>query len=90
MDSFHEVIARYGLPHTWEPWHWWINCWRLVVEEIQVRILLDIAIRCPDEGLRRRAVDKLGAPDDPATSDKLSRLDDEWPGKGCFTYDWTA
>lgn len=87
-DGFDEIIARYGLPHTWGPWHWWVNCWRLVVESIQIRILLDIALRCPDDALSRSAIDKLGAPEGLGTPDELSRLDGEWPGRGCFQYAW--
>lgn len=82
MERLEDFLERYGPLCQWTPWHWWINLWRLIGEYIEIRVIIDVATRCPDEVLRAHALSKL--------RDELeaARLDDMMPGKGCFTYDW--
>lgn len=80
--SFDAIIERYGSPHLWTTWEWFINFWRLYAEYVEIRVLVDVALRCPDEKLAQQARDKFGKEFD------LGHLDTTWPGRGDFEYDW--
>ena len=81
-NGFDEVIERYGPPHLWTTWEWFCNLWRLFGEHVEIRVFIDVALRCPDPELAKMARDKFGAEFD------IEHLDTDWPGKGHFTYDW--
>lgn len=83
-DSFDDMIDRFGSPHLWGPFEWWINLWRLIGQYIEIRVIIDVATRCPDEVLRKQAIAKL------RDELEVKRLDDMMPGKGCFEYDWAG
>lgn len=83
-DGFQAVIDHYGSPHLWGKWEWWINTWRLICELIDIRVIIDVATRCPDEVLRTLALGKL------RDEFEAARLDDVLPGKHCFEYDWES
>ena len=83
-DGFQDMIDRYGSPHLWGLFERWINMWRLITEWMEIRIIIDMAVRCPDEALRTMALGKL------RSEFEAARLDDTVPGKGCFVYDWDA
>jgi hypothetical protein len=82
VDSFEAVIERYGSPHLWGGWEWFLNFWRLLGEYVEIRAFIDVALRCPDAKVAKLARDKFSAEFD------LEHLDTTWPGRGCFTYDW--
>jgi hypothetical protein len=82
MNTLEDLIARFGPPHMWGPWERLVNFWRLLAEHVQIRVLIDVAIHCPDEALRQRALAQFRG------IDNVARLDSEWPGIGAFTYDW--
>lgn len=81
-DSFDAIIERYGSPHLWGPWEWFINFWRLFAEHVEIRVLVDVALRCPDEKLATQARAKFRDEFD------LAHLDTTWPGRDAFEYDW--
>lgn len=80
--TFEAFVAQYGPPHQWTPWHWWINVWRYIAQNVEIRVIIDVALHCPDEKLTQMARAKFGPEFD------LAHLDVSWPGRGCFKYDW--
>lgn len=83
-DGFDQVIERYGSPHLWTKWQWFLNFWRLFGEHVEIRCFIDVALRCPDAELAKMARDKFGE------HVNLELLDTTWPGRGHFTYDWAG
>lgn len=81
VEALEDLMQRYGFPHTWDQYVCFINKWRLVCKTIEVRLIIDVALRCPIEELAKQARNKLKDVD-------LERVDREWPGYGDFTYDW--
>lgn len=81
MDSLDTMITTYGMVHDWDNYVRFLNNWRLIVECIQCRAMIDIACRAEDPQLRVVARAKLGDHVD------LDGLDATWPGRGCFTFE---
>lgn len=81
-ESLEDLIDRYGPIHEWDQWIRFVNKWRLVSETIEVRVLIDLALRCPNAKVREKAAEKFGK------DFAIARLDHEWPGQWCFEYDW--
>lgn len=81
VDSVDTMIERYGYPHTWDKYVWFVNAWRLIADYIEVRVLLDIALRCPDAVLAQMAKAKF-------RPESIETMNGEWPGRAAFEYDW--
>jgi hypothetical protein len=81
-ESLEDMIKRYGFPHEWNFLARCANGWRLVSEAIEIRCFIDVVLHSPDPHLVKMARDKFGPHVD------ITLLDTEWPGKGCFEYDW--
>ena len=82
VDTLEDMIERYGSPHLWDEYLVFVNRWRLVAETVQIRAMIDVALRCPVEALAKMARDKFGENFD------VEGLDAMWPGRGDFEYDW--
>lgn len=81
-DPLDDLIARFGEPHEWDAYHWFINKWRLIAGAVEIRAIIDVALHCPNKKLAALARRKFGVDFD------VAQLDATWPGRAAFTYDW--
>ena len=74
------LIAEYGEPGEWGWFPTFLNHWRLIVGAIQIRLVVDMAMRGGDQQIRAMALRRLGGGFD------VDVLDRAWPGVDAFDY----